>query len=101
LVFKPIRGLHISAEAFVAQHGPYVEYITGTDVITAPFMESVAWQNKTYALDIRYEIVSNVYIYANATKSNITGDQAQIDIWTPAYYQGSQLTFSAGFNVGF
>lgn len=101
VVFKPIRGLHISAEAFVAQHGPYVEYITGGDVVSTPFMQSVAWQNKTYALDIRYEIVSNVYIYANATKSDISGDQAQIDIWTPAYYQGSQLTFSAGFNVGF
>jgi hypothetical protein len=101
VVFKPIRGLHIKAEFSWAKHGPYVEYITGTNVISAPFMERVAWENKSYALDVRYEVVSNVYIYVNAMKSSVTGDSDLVNKWTPGYYQGDQLTLSAGFNVGF
>lgn len=102
LTFKPLRGLHIKAEVFWAKHGPYVEYDDNPSIIIGtPFMETVAWDNKTMALDIRYEVVSNVYIYLNAMKSNITGDADRINIWTPSFYQGDQLTISAGFNVGF
>ncbi len=101
LLFKPIRGLHIKAEAFLAKHGPFVEYDDTVDVLFAPFIESVFWQNKTYALNISYEVVSNVYVYLNATKSSITGDEASVILWTPSYYIGEQLTVSAGFNVGF
>ncbi|MBN2237022.1 MAG: hypothetical protein JW729_05655 [Bacteroidales bacterium] len=102
LVFKPIRGLHIKAEAFIAKHGPNVLYDdNATVIISTPFMESIAWKNQTYALDIRYEVVSNVYVYATASKSSITGDATLVSLWTPAYYQGDQLTLSAGFHVGF
>lgn len=101
MVFKPIRGLHIKAEAFWAKHGPDVRYITGTDIVSTPFMETVSWENKTLALDIRYEVVSNVYVYLNAMKSSITGEPDMLNQWTPAFYQGDQMTISVGFNVGF
>ncbi|RLD38507.1 MAG: hypothetical protein DRI74_03630 [Bacteroidetes bacterium] len=102
ITFKPIRGLHIKAEAFWAKHGPYVEYDDNASIIIGtPFMESVSWENKTLALDIRYEVVSNVYVYINAMKSDISGETELLNMWTPTYYQGDQLTVSAGFNVGF
>jgi hypothetical protein len=102
LVFKPIRGLHIKAELLWAKHGPNVQYDDSPNVIIeTPFIESVSWENKTMAVDIRYEVVSNVYVYVNAMKSDISGDTELLNLWTPTYYQGDQLTVSAGFNVGF
>jgi len=101
LMYKPIRGLHIKAEAFIARHGPDVLYETGNDIVGTPFMERVAWQNTTYALDVHYEIVNNVYVYGNVTLSNITGDDDLVEKWTAPYYRGDQMTFSGGFNIGF
>lgn len=102
MVFKPIRGLHIKAEAFWAKHGPFVEYgDNASDILYTQFMESVSWQNNTLALDIRYEVVSNVYVYVNAMKSSVSGDADLVELWTPAFYQGDQMTITAGFNVGF
>lgn len=101
LIFKPIRGLHIKGEAFIARHGPDVKYETGGDIVATPFMEEVSWQNTTFALNVRYEVVNNVYVWANATMSTIEGDEELVVKWTPEFYRGEQTTFSAGFNVGF
>lgn len=101
LTFKPIRGLHVKAEAFMARHGSDAKYENGGDIVSTPFMETVAWKNTTYALNIRYEIVNNVYIYANATMSNISGDEDLVIKWTPEFYRGEQMTLSGGFNIGF
>ena len=99
--FKPIRGLRIEAEAFIQRHGPDELYDDGADIVSTPFMERVAWKNTTYALNLRYEVVNNVYIYANATISSITGDEDLVKKWTPEYYRGDQFTLSGGFNIGF
>ncbi|OYT15625.1 MAG: hypothetical protein B7C24_12050 [Bacteroidetes bacterium 4572_77] len=101
LAYKPIRGLLLKAEAFIARHGPDVKYETGADIVSEPFMEYVAWENTTYAFNARYEIVNNVYVYAAATWSNIIGDETLVKKWTPEYYQGDQMTLSGGFNIGF
>lgn len=101
LTFKPIRGLHVKGEAFIARHGPDVKYETGGDIVATPFMEVVSWQNTTFALNVRYEVVNNVYVWANATMSHIEGEEDLVVKWTPEFYRGQQSTFSAGFNVGF
>ncbi len=99
--YKPIRGLHLKAEAFVARHGPDEKYDDGADIVATPFMETVAWKNTTYAFNARYEIVNNVYVYATATWSDIIGDEELVKKWTPAFYRGDQMTLSGGFNIGF
>jgi hypothetical protein len=101
LIVKPIRGLHIKGEAFIARHGPDAKYETGGDIVATPFMESVAWKNTTYALNIRYEVVNNVYIWGNVTMSNIEGEEDLVELWTPEFYRGEQMTLSGGFNIGF
>lgn len=101
LMIKPLRGLHLKAEAFIARHGPDEIYEDGNDIVGTPFMESVAWENTTYSLSARYEVVNNVYIFANAVMSNITGDEELVKKWTPEYYIGEQMTISGGFNIGF
>ena len=101
LMVKPLRGLHLKAEAFIARHGPDEIYEDGNEMVATPFMEWVAWQNTTYAFSVRYEIVNNVYVYANATISNVIGDEELVIKWTPEYYRGDQFTLSGGFNIGF
>ncbi|NPD46372.1 hypothetical protein [Lentimicrobium sp. S6] len=99
--FKPIRGLHIKGEAFIARHGPDEKYEDGNVIVAVPFMEEVSWKNTTYALNIKYEVVNNVYVWANATISNIEGDEELVKKWTPEFYIGNQTTLSGGFNIGF
>jgi len=101
IMVKPIRGLHLKAEAFIARHGPDEKYDDGADIVETPFMEYVAWKNTTYAFNVRYEIVNNVYVYGNITISDIIGDEELVKKWTPDYYIGSQTTISGGFNIGF
>jgi len=64
-------------------------------------MEEVSWQNTTFALNVKYEVVNNVYIWGNVTMSNIEGDEALVEKWTPEFYRGDQMTISGGFNIGF
>ncbi len=101
LIVKPFRGLHIKGEAFMARHGPNAKYETGGDIVATPFMESVSWKNTTYALNIRYEVVNNVYVWGNVTMSNIEGEDDLVELWTPEFYRGEQITISGGFNIGF
>jgi len=101
LAYKPIRGLQLKADAFIARHGPDVKYETGADIVSVPFMERVAWKNTTYAFRAQYEIVNNVYVYASATWSTIEGDEELVVKWTPEFYRGDQMTLSGGFNIGF
>lgn len=101
LLVKPLRGLHIKGEIFIARHGPDVKYKTGGDIVATPFMEKVSWQNTTFALNVKYEVVNNVYIWGNVTMSNITGDEDLVEKWTPEFYRGEQMTISGGFNIGF
>ncbi|MCK5777039.1 MAG: hypothetical protein KAH25_12720, partial [Bacteroidales bacterium] len=101
LMVKPLRGLHFKAEAFIARHGPDAIYETGSDIVAEPFMKSVAWKNTTYAFNVNYEILNNVYVYGNITISDIIGDEELVKKWTPDYYIGNQTTISGGFNIGF
>ncbi len=101
LQVKPLRGLHLKAEAFIARHGPNEIYETGNDIVAVPFMETEAWKNTTYAFTVKYELVNNFYIWGNVTLSNIVGDETLVKLWTPEYYLGEQTTLSGGFNMGF
>lgn len=101
LLVKPIRGLHFRGEIFIARHGPDLRYENGADIVAEPFMEEVKWQNTTYAFNVKYEVVNNVYVWGNATISSIEGDQELIEKWTPSFYWGDNITISGGFNIGF
>lgn len=101
LFVKPLRGLHLKGEIFIARHGPDVKYENGADIVAEPFMERVSWKNTTYAINVKYEVVNNVYIWGNVTMSNIKGEEELVKKWTPEFYRGEQITISGGFNIGF
>ena len=101
--YKPIRGLSIDLSYEYAKKGDafsYAEYanIPYFNIHTLPILENIIWSSKVLALNARYEIKANVYIYINIKHSNITGD---VESYTPEYYWGKNLTFTSGLNIGF
>ncbi len=100
LIYKPIRGLHLSLLYSLARHGEAYDYKT-TSNRGLKFMEDVLWENQTFLIKAKYEIVNNTYVYLNYQYSNITGNQEYIERYTPEYYWGETGTFTVGMNLGF
>lgn len=102
LLYLPLRGLRIKADYSMARHGPDVKYNDASaSIVREPFMEYVAWKNKAISLSLSYEISSNVYVFAQASHTQISGEEALLRKWTPEFFHGDQLTISTGFNIGF
>jgi hypothetical protein len=99
--YKPIRGLHLRAYYMLAQHGPDYAYDLGQDVTSNPFMERVTWENQTFSIKANYEFISNSYLFVEFISSSITGDEEQVELYTPEFFRGDQQTVSFGFNFGF
>ncbi len=99
--YKLLRGLHFKAYYMLAQHGPDYEYILDGTVATHPFMERVSWQNQTFSFKATYEFISNSYLFLEVILSDVSGDQEQIEIYTPEFFRGDLTTISTGFNIGF
>jgi hypothetical protein len=99
--YIPLRGLHLTATYSLARHGEDFEYIIDGTVDTHPFMENVTWKNETYSIKASYEFFSNAYVFAEFIASDISGEEEQIEKYTPEFYHGKTNTISAGFNLGF
>ncbi len=101
LQYKLLRGLHLKAYYLLAQHGPDYDYTLDQTVDTHPFMERVTWQNQTISIKATYEFISNSYLFFEFINSNITGDEEQVNRYTPEFFRGMNNIVSAGFNIGF
>lgn len=97
LQYRPIRGLLIDLSWDYAQKGPdYTEL--GGDRLGLPFMKSVEWENNTFSLKGRYEIINDGYIYVGFEHANVTGD---LEKYTHELWYGKTNTVSFGINFGF
>jgi len=99
--YKLLRGLHLKAYYMLAQHGPDYEYLLDGTVTTHSFMERVAWQNQTFSFKATYEFISNSYVFFEVVASDVSGDQEQVELYTPEFFRGDLTTISTGFNIGF
>jgi hypothetical protein len=123
LSFKPYRGMDFNLSYTDSKHGNEYEYIRRQNnvavirtIISQPVMNEVTWTNKTLAFNGRWEIINNGYGSFNVAYSNIQGfdltlpaisgevrksAQEYLDMFTPAYLQGKNLTVTFGFSFGF
>lgn len=106
--FKPLRGLLLKAEYFVAKHGNEYAYTTGSGVDLLPFMESVTWKNTSIVLTARWEFIHDSWLFCSVTQSDIRGfdvdgktSQDYLDLYTPKSFQGKNTVVCAGLNFGF
>ncbi|GHT31252.1 hypothetical protein FACS189434_00680 [Bacteroidia bacterium] len=122
--YKPIRGLSLSVSYLNAKHGNEYEYLRRdernvnqiSNIISQKFMKDVVWTNTTYSFKALYELINNMYLGMNITYSDIQGHDAKsakidgevrknaqgyLDLYTPKFFQGKNLTLNMMLSIGF
>ncbi len=117
LTCRPVRGLFLQGSFVSASHGNEYDYVHKdiSKILAQPFMQDKVWSNKTIAFNANYEIVNNVFALLTVESSNIKGGnatgakipaeyrtdaQGYLDMYTPQFLQGKNLTFTFGLKVG-
>ncbi len=116
--YKPLRGLDLGLSYVNAKHGNEYEYIRGQvlNIISQPVLNEITWSNQTFSFTANYEVFKNTYAnlklqYSdiqghNLTSKPIAGEvrkdaQGYLDLFTPEFYQGKNVTFEVGLSFGF
>lgn len=98
LDYRPLRGLDLRLSWMLAQKGP--DYtLAGSPRLGLPFLESIEWENRTLALNARYQIINDAYACLSWQYSNIKGNE--LERYTPPFLRGKTNTLTAGLNFGF
>jgi len=106
LKLKPLRGLTLDFGYSQARKGPVSPFIqvngVNQGVAGAQFMTSKQWNNKTAYLKVQYEIINDVFVFAQFSMSDIKAASTVIlQEYTPSFYQGKTNTLTGGLNIGF
>lgn len=110
VLFKPVCRLKIKMAYIYAIHGNEYSYaLNGKNKIDEnPVLKDITWKNESWQYGIDYEVFNNGYLFVNMISSNINGYNADghsaqyyLNLFTPEFLHGKNLTINAGFNVGF
>ena len=100
---KPIRGLAIDVSYTQALKGEVKTFqqINGANNVagTAFMAGGTYWENSTISLKTYYEIINDVFVFAEGRYSSITGKM--LNTYTPGFYKGTTKTVNVGLNIGF
>lgn len=96
-LFKPFRTLSLKLSYLHAQKGKDYDDLGGSR-LGNPFMDTVEWENKTFAFRASYQVINDGFIFLNYVNSNISGDMGK---YTAPVFHGKQNTISFGANFGF
>ncbi len=97
LVYKPYKTLTLKLSYLHAKKGKDYDDLGGSR-LGNPFMDSVEWENKSFAFIARYQIMNDGYVFFKYLNSNISGD---LNKYTAPMFHGKQNTISFGANFGF
>lgn len=118
LQYKPLPKLSFQLSYSEALHGNEYKYIRRSvgEVIEQAFMQDITWSNNRFIGKALYEVWNNAYAMVNIEYNNARGyditstpieaevrtdAQGYLDMYSPAFYQGENLTFTLGFSLGF
>jgi hypothetical protein len=103
LKIKPLRGLVFETGYIQAQKGPVKNFVLvngiNAGVAGAKFMESTQWLSTTLFIKAQYEIINDVFVFAEYTNMETKG--MMLNIYSPVFYQGKTNTITTGLNIGF
>lgn len=102
LMYKPFRGFSIDLSHTQALKGEVKDFvqISGVNnVAGASYLKSIAWVNNSTALKLNYEIINDLFIFAEGRYSEISGTMTAT--YTPDFFKGTTKTISVGLNAGF
>lgn len=127
LKYKPLKGLSVDLSFTDAKHGNEYIYLRRNSnkmdqtkiFLSQPSLGEISWSNRSYALNIRYEVFNNAFAVINLANSNIQGydltstpiqydesevlrdAQGYLDMFSPALLHGKNTTLTFGFSFGF
>lgn len=118
LGWKPLSRLDVELSFSEARHYNDYAYVRKTvgNVISQDAFKDMTWSNTTIGLRATYELTNNVYAKMGVEWNNARGydgtnrngtsemcatAKTYLNEWTPAFYQGKNLTLEAGLSVGF
>jgi hypothetical protein len=94
--YKPMRAMNINIF--------FIDAIRGTDYseqggsrLGNPPLETIEWHNTSVGVKAACQVINDVYTWAAATYSDISGDKR----WSAEYFYGYKTTVNAGVTVGF
>lgn len=102
LKIKPMRGLTIDVSMTHALKGPVNPFtqVNGANTVTgAVFIETVSYQNDEYNLNINYELINDLHIFAGGSYRKVSG--INVPAYVAPFYYGSTTTFQVGLAAGF
>lgn len=118
LQYKPIQKLSVQLAYIQALHGNEYPYIRRSvkEVISQPVLQDITWSNNRLISKASYELWNNAYAIAsveynhakgyNVTSTPIEAEirkdaQGYLDMYSPTFYQGQNITYTIGFSLGF
>ncbi len=116
--YKPIGNLSINLSFIQALKGNEYTYIRREmrNVLRQDVLQDITWKNERIIGKATYELWNNAYAIAsveynhaqgyNLTSTPITAEirqdaQGYLDMYSPQFYQGRNLTYTIGFSIGF
>lgn len=109
---KPLRGLDLQLSYTHARKGEEYQKVIDSEDFSGhpeinteeprwglPFIKETLWQKRAVKLSIRYQIINDLFIFAQAEHQDISGSRAA-DFSLPHELTGNK-SFWFGFNFGF
>jgi hypothetical protein len=96
LDYRPVRTLDIKLFFTDAIRGPDYTELGGSRLGNPP-LDSIAWHNTSIGLRGSYQVINDLYVWADFVYSDVSGDVR----WSAPYFSGRKNTFNFGVTMGF
>ncbi len=103
--YKPVRGMNVSIYYEKLRKGPTYPYVRSRDPETGisqvhgkSFMEEVLWEQQCYGLSVNYQLINDLYLFADIQRKTANGDE---ESYTAPFFLGDLWIGSAGITIGF
>lgn len=104
LSYRPMRSLRLTLDYTNDTKYTAYDYIRGdirTIISQKPF-DQVIWRNDEVKFRALYEVFNNCYAHVDLCYNYArAGEQTDLNLYSPVYLQGKNVTFSCGLSFGF
>ena len=104
LSYRPTRSLRLTLDYTNDTKYTAYDYIRGdiSTIISQKPFDQVIWRNDEVKFRALYEVFNNCYAHVDLRYNYArAGKQTDLNLYSPVYLQGKNVTFSCGLSFGF
>ena len=104
LSYRPTRSLRLTLDYTNDTKYTAYDYIRGdiSTIISQKPFDQVIWRNDEVKFRALYEVFNNCYAHVDLCYNYArAGKQTDLNLYSPVYLQGKNVTFSCGLSFGF